>query len=43
MSLAESLPTLVKQKYNTAKAAESLIFSSTDLTLIRVAGLPVRK
>ncbi|KAI9873920.1 MAG: bifunctional AP-4-A phosphorylase/ADP sulfurylase, partial [Pleopsidium flavum] len=39
MSL-EDLPTLVKQKYDAAKAAQSLIFSSTDLALVRVAGLP---
>lgn len=42
LSLSESLSTLVERKYQIAKAAESLIFSRTDLALIRIAGLPVR-
>ncbi|MCJ1363143.1 bifunctional AP-4-A phosphorylase/ADP sulfurylase [Acarospora aff. strigata] len=40
LGLAQSLSTLVKQKYDTAKAGQSLIFSHTHLALIRIAAVP---
>lgn len=41
--LPPNLPTLVQQKYESAKASSSLIFSPTELTAIHVADIPVRK
>jgi len=42
LGLSESLPRLVETKYRAAKATHSLIFSSTELAIIRTsAGIPV--
>ncbi len=42
LDLREPLTSLVKAKFNAAKASGSLIFSATDLAIIRIAGLSVR-
>jgi len=42
LGLSESFPSLVESKFKAAQAAKSLIFSPTELTVIRTtAGLPV--
>ncbi|KAI9825422.1 MAG: bifunctional AP-4-A phosphorylase/ADP sulfurylase [Thelocarpon impressellum] len=40
LGLPKSLPTLVRARYHAAKAAGELIFSSTELAVVRVAGVP---
>ncbi|KAF2467226.1 Ap4A phosphorylase-like protein II [Lindgomyces ingoldianus] len=41
LGLSESLPSLVEAKFNAAKAAQSLIFSPTELAIIRTStGIP---
>ncbi len=42
LGLTESLSTLVKWKYDAAKAAENLIFSTTHLALVHLDGVSVR-
>lgn len=42
LNLSEALPCLVQTKFAAAKASEALIFSSTELSVIRTsAGIPV--
>ena len=43
LGLTDSLPVLVRQKFHAAKAHEDLVFSATELAVVRVGGLPVRK
>lgn len=44
LGLPERLPGLVEAKFRAAQATKSLIFSSTELAIIRTtAGVPVRK
>ncbi|KZF24984.1 5',5'''-P-1,P-4-tetraphosphate phosphorylase 2 [Xylona heveae TC161] len=38
--LSETLPSIVRNRFNAAKAAGSLIFSPTELTVIHTAGVP---
>ncbi|KAI9761747.1 MAG: hypothetical protein M4579_000841 [Chaenotheca gracillima] len=40
LDLAEHLTTLVKNRYNTAKANGSLIFSHTELTVVKASNVP---
>lgn len=35
LGLEEALPSLVKAKFATAKASQALIFSSTELSILR--------
>ena len=42
LDLGERLSALVKAKYNAAKNSGSVIFSSTELSVIRAGGVPVR-
>lgn len=42
LGLEEALPSLVKAKFATAKASQALIFSSTELSILRnKSGAPV--
>lgn len=42
LGLEEALPSLVKAKFATAKASQALIFSSTELSILRTkSGAPV--
>jgi hypothetical protein len=42
LGLSEALPTLVEAKFKSAKAGQSLIFSPTELAIIRTTeGIPV--
>lgn len=41
LELAEALPSIVKRKFEAAKASSDLIFSPTDVALIRTSnGIP---
>ena len=41
LGLTESLPSLVEAKFQAAKASSSLVFSPTELSIIRTAtGIP---
>ena len=43
LGLSESLPSLVHAKFASAKASEALVFSATELAIVRTsAGIPVR-
>jgi hypothetical protein len=41
LGLSQPLPSLVKKKYVDAEAEKALIFSSTQLSIIHAAGIPV--
>jgi ATP adenylyltransferase len=42
LNLSESLPSLVEAKFTAAKASSSLLFSPTELAIIRTStGIPV--
>jgi hypothetical protein len=42
LNLSEALPSLVEAKFTTARASSSLLFSPTELAIIRTAsGIPV--
>lgn len=41
--LRDSLSHMVKAKFNAAEASGALTFSSTELAIVPVAGIPVRK
>lgn len=41
LGLVEDLPTVVRRKYDTAKAGKALIFSETRLAIIHTGGIPV--
>ena len=42
LNLTEALPSLAQAKFTAAKASEALVFSSTELSVIRTsAGIPV--
>ncbi len=43
LGLVGDLSALVATKYNAAKTAHALTFSVTELTIVHVSGLPVRK
>ena len=42
LGLTDSLPALVRKKFLVAKAQDDLLFSATELTVIRAGDLPVR-
>jgi ATP adenylyltransferase len=43
LGLSETLPSLVEAKFKTAKATSSLLFSLTEVAVIRTSsGIPVR-
>ena len=42
LGLSESLPALVARRFTAAKEGGHLVFSSTHLSIVTAAGIPVR-